>query len=151
MKLNENIANLRKKKDITQEELATAIGVTNQSVSKWESGQCCPDIALLPALADFFEVSIDELMGYKSAKSNETLQIDSQVINRAIDDKFAPLISAALNILREESKISTSILQRKLRIGYGKAVFIINKLSEQGYIAPQQNGMHTPTDKALKL
>lgn len=151
MKLNENIANLRKKKDITQEELATAIGVTNQSVSKWESGQCCPDIALLPALADFFEVSIDELMGHKSAQSNETLQIDSQVINRAIDDKFAPLISAALNVLREESKISTSILQRKLRIGYGKAVFIINKLSEQGYIAPQQNGMHTPTDKALKL
>lgn len=151
MKLNENIANLRKEKNITQEELATAIGVTNQSVSKWESGQCCPDIALLPALADFFEVSIDELMGYKSAKSNETLQIDSQVINRAIDDKFAPLISAALNILREESKISTSILQRKLCIGYGKAVFIINKLSEQGYIAPQQNGMHTPTDKALKL
>ena len=90
-------------------------------------------------------------MGHKSAQSNETLQIDSQVINRAIDDKFAPLISAALNILREESKISTSILQRKLRIGYGKAVFIINKLSEQGYIAPQQNGMHTPTDKALKL
>ena len=151
MKLNENIATLRKEKNITQEELATAIGVTNQSVSKWESGQCCPDIALLPALADFFEVSIDELMGYKSAKSNETLQIDSQAINRAIDDKFAPLISAALNILREESKISTSILQRKLRIGYGKAVFIINKLSEQGYIAPQQNGMHTPTDKALKL
>lgn len=151
MKLNENIANLRKKKDITQEELATAIGVTNQSVSKWESGQCCPDIALLPALADFFEVSIDELMGHKSAKRNETFQIDSQAISRAIDDKFAPLISAALNILREESKISTSILQRKLRIGYGKAVFIINKLSEQGYIAPQQNGMHTPTDKALKL
>ena len=136
MKLNENIANLRKKMDITQEELATAIGVTNQSVSKWESGQCCPDIALLPALADFFEVSIDELMGHKSAQSNETLQIDSQAINRAIDDKFAPLISTALNVLREESKISTSILQRKLRIGYGKAVFIINKLSEQGYIAP---------------
>ena len=136
MKLNENIANLRKKMDITQEELATAIGVTNQSVSKWESGQCCPDIALLPALADFFEVSIDELMGHKSAQSNKTLQIDSQVINRAIDDKFAPLISTALNVLREESKISTSILQRKLRIGYGKAVFIINKLSEQGYIAP---------------
>ena len=151
MKLNENIATLRKEKNITQEELATAIGVTNQSVSKWESGQCCPDIALLPALADFFEVSIDELMGYKSAKSNETLQIDSQAINRAIDDKFAPLISAALNILREESKISTSILQRKLRIGYGKATFIINKLSEQGNIVLKQNGRFTPTDKALKL
>ena len=44
MKINEQIAALRKKKGITQESLAQVLGVTNQSVSKWESGQCCPDI-----------------------------------------------------------------------------------------------------------
>lgn len=38
-----------------------------QAVSKWESAQCCPDIQLLPAIAELFEVTIDELMGYKAA------------------------------------------------------------------------------------
>lgn len=151
MKLNENIANLRKKKNITQEELATTIGVTNQSVSKWESGQCCPDIALLPALADFFEVSIDELMGYESRQIIKSSQIVFSVNDSENNVVLASQISSALNILREQGIISSSILQRKLCIGYGKATFIINKLSEQGYIVLKQNGRFTPTDKALKL
>lgn len=68
MKLNESIAFLRKQKGLTQEELANALGVTNQAVSKWESAQCCPDILLLPDLAKIFDVSIDELVGYKSTE-----------------------------------------------------------------------------------
>ncbi len=62
-KLNENIGFYRKKHGLTQEDLAKALGVTNQSVSKWESSQCCPDISLIPKLADIFEISIDELFG----------------------------------------------------------------------------------------
>ena len=63
IKINEQIAFLRKQKGLTQEELAKSLGVTNQAVSKWESAQCCPDIALLPDIAKLFEVSVDELMG----------------------------------------------------------------------------------------
>jgi len=122
MKLNENIANLRKKKDITQEELATAIGVTNQSVSKWESGQCCPDIALLPALADFFEVSIDELMGHKSAQSNETLQIDSQVINRAIDDKTVVFGEVGLSGEVRSVSMAAQRVQEAKKLGFKKCI-----------------------------
>lgn len=66
-KINEQIAFLRKQKNLTQEELASALGVTNQAVSKWESAQCCPDIQLLPDIAKLFDVSIDELLGYKTA------------------------------------------------------------------------------------
>lgn len=67
IKVNEQIAFLRKQKGLTQEELAKALGVTNQAVSKWESAQCCPDIALMPDIAALFEVSVDELMGYKGS------------------------------------------------------------------------------------
>lgn len=45
------------------------LGVTNQSVSKWESGACCPDITLLPEIATYLNVTIDELLGYRSADS----------------------------------------------------------------------------------
>ncbi len=68
IKIHEQIAFLRKQKGLTQEELAKALGVTNQAVSKWESGQCCPDIQLLPDLATLFEVSVDELLGCNSGK-----------------------------------------------------------------------------------
>ena len=66
--INSQITRLRKRMNITQYELAKAVGVTNQSVSKWESGICCPDIQLLPVLAKFFGVTIDELMGVSTTK-----------------------------------------------------------------------------------
>lgn len=63
LKLQDTIAFYRKRQGLTQEELARKLGVTNQAVSKWESAQCCPDIYLLPLLADVFAISIDELFG----------------------------------------------------------------------------------------
>ena len=54
----------RREKGITQEELALYIGVSKASVSKWETGQSYPDITFLPQLATYFNISIDELMGY---------------------------------------------------------------------------------------
>ncbi|MCE5344186.1 MAG: helix-turn-helix domain-containing protein [Eubacteriales bacterium] len=55
----------RKEKGITQDELANYIGVSKASVSKWETGQSYPDITLLPPLAAYFNISIDDLMGYQ--------------------------------------------------------------------------------------
>lgn len=63
MTIGSTIANLRKEKNMTQEALANALGVTNQAVSKWESDQSRPDIAFLPTIADLFGVSIDHLFG----------------------------------------------------------------------------------------
>ena len=80
IKINEQIAFLRKQKGLTQEELANALGVTNQAVSKWESAQCCPDIQLLPDLAKIFDVSIDELIGYSQLKDWEIFASRSKSI-----------------------------------------------------------------------
>lgn len=59
------IAELRKEKGIGQQDLADVLGVSFQSVSKWETGATMPDIALLPSIAEFFNVSVDELLGLK--------------------------------------------------------------------------------------
>lgn len=59
----------RRRKGVTQDELATYIGVSKSSVSKWETGQSFPDITFLPRLATYFGVSIDELMGYETQLS----------------------------------------------------------------------------------
>ena len=66
-----NIKKLRAEKGVTQEQLAQHLSVTCQSVSKWENSVTSPDLYLLPAIADYFEISIDELFqpnmqGYKN-------------------------------------------------------------------------------------
>jgi len=58
------LTNKRREKGINQEEVASYIGVSKASVSKWETGQSYPDITFLPQLATYFNISIDELMGY---------------------------------------------------------------------------------------
>lgn len=70
----DNIIQLRHKKKITQEQLADFIGVTKASVSKWETRQSLPDILLLPRLAAFFDVTVDELLGYEPQLSKEQIQ-----------------------------------------------------------------------------
>ena len=63
MTIGNVIATYRKNMGLTQDGLAQQLGVTNQAVSKWESDQSCPDILLLPKIADIFGITIDELFG----------------------------------------------------------------------------------------
>ena len=65
MTLGEKIKDLRRKYNISQEKLAFEIGVSRQSVTKWESDAGLPDIDNLKALATLFNISIDELLDYK--------------------------------------------------------------------------------------
>ena len=64
----------RKEKKITQDELAKYIGVSKAAISKWETGQSYPDITLLPILAAYFNMSIDELIGYEPQMVKEDIQ-----------------------------------------------------------------------------
>ena len=73
VKIGSIIKKLRAEKNITQDTLATAIGVTPQAISRWESEGGYPDIEILPALADFFAVSTDELLGYKLSEREKDL------------------------------------------------------------------------------
>ena len=67
------LCTLRKQRNLTQDQLAEAMGVSAQAVSKWENDISCPDIAMLPNLADYFQVSIDSL--FREESGLETPQV----------------------------------------------------------------------------
>lgn len=60
--IGEFLSILRKSKGLTQQEVADALGVSNKTVSSWETGASCPDIGMLPAIAELFGVTCDELL-----------------------------------------------------------------------------------------
>jgi len=70
--IGQNIRRLRRARNLTQEEIAAHLGISFQSISKWERGDGYPDITMLPALAHYFGVSVDELLGM-SELERETL------------------------------------------------------------------------------
>lgn len=121
--LAENIQKFRKGKELTQEELADKLGVTYQAVSKWENAKSAPDIFFLPQLADVFECSIDDLFYHNFNESTEEKH-DKETIEQ-------DLLVQAIKIAEMNGRISTSILQRKLRICYAQAVLIINEMEKR--------------------
>lgn len=85
MKFYEKITLLRKQKGLTQEALAFKLGIPRQAISKWETGECEPDISKLKELAKLFDVFIDYLLfdDYEDKiDSNETNYVNKIVINK---------------------------------------------------------------------
>ena len=74
--LNENIKTIRKNKGFTQEELASRLHVTRQTISKWEKGLSVPDADMLSRMAEILEISVTELLG---ADKVEEQQMDAVV------------------------------------------------------------------------
>ena len=73
MKFNENLKYLRKKENLTQEQLAEKLNVSRQAVTKWESGQAMPDITNLKDISVLFGVTVDELISDEKTKNATTL------------------------------------------------------------------------------
>lgn len=125
-KLSENLQILRKEKRVTQEELAEIFGVSAQSISKWELGINCPDITLLPKIADYYRVSIDELIGYKPLSSINSIYLDVKSLidssDNKIDDvyKIARLAISAVN--KNEMPQAEKLLsgKRDYSLSYGQ-------------------------------
>lgn len=73
--LANNLRELRKNKNLTQEELAGYLNISPQAISKWERGEGFPDIAMLPVIANYFGITIDTLLG------NDTISIEEKIRN----------------------------------------------------------------------
>jgi len=100
--IGENLKALRKNKDMTQEDVAEVLGVSPQSVSKWERGDTYPDITLLPALANFFNTSVDSLIGMEKINDDKAVAnafLEGQRLLRAGDNAgAADVFSGALKV-----------------------------------------------------
>ena len=98
LKLHENIKNFRRERGLTQEKLAEALGVTVGAVSKWENGNNTPDIIMLGILADFFDVSVDVLIGYDMS-SKRVDDIVSRINNFSAEHKYDEAIAVSRDAL----------------------------------------------------
>ena len=75
------IAELRRKKHLTQQQLADVVGVSFQTISKWEKGAAMPDLTYLPMLAEYFDVSVDQLLGLKPFQEEEYVSARTESAN----------------------------------------------------------------------
>lgn len=97
MKLGQTLAELRKQNNMTQAEVADALHISYQAVSKWERDESLPDITLLPSIAELFHVSIDKLLSNSYVKKvEEVVEID-QVMDEDVQQKINRRITAIVN------------------------------------------------------
>ena len=71
--LDENLRKLRTSRGSRQEDLANHLGVSVQSVSKWERGENLPDLTLIPAIASYYNVTVDDLLGVGEVRKQEKI------------------------------------------------------------------------------
>ncbi|MFA5449752.1 MAG: helix-turn-helix domain-containing protein [Clostridia bacterium] len=122
---------LRRKKGMSQEELADAIGVTRQAVSKWERGESSPDTDNLIALARLYEVSLDELVGLtvdREQRDNEQVDSGEQQegdFDNKEDSSYININSDNIDIASGKSRVN--INSSGIYINDGKEEVSINK------------------------
>ena len=119
------IMNKRREKELTQDDLASYIGVSKASVSKWETSQSYPDITFLPQLAAFFNISIDELMGYEPQMSKEDIR--KLYLELSVDFTVKPF-DEVLGHCREIAKKYYSCFPLLFQIG----ALLVNNSMESG-------------------
>lgn len=101
IKLSENIKKNRLSKGMTQSQLALVFDVSEQAISRWEKGNTYPDITLLPAIADYFGLTLDELMGMENYKDEKET---AKIIAAVKENERKGLISENVRLLTDAAK-----------------------------------------------
>lgn len=105
IRIGENLRKLRIKNELTQEKLAAAFGVSPQAISRWENNSTYPDITMLPSIANYYNVSIDELMGMDEIRNVEKINSTFSIVH---EYESKGLIDEAIQTLREAIKVYPS-------------------------------------------
>lgn len=112
MNIGEKIYNLRKKKNLSQEELASVLNVSRQTISKWETGESNPDIDKIVPLCNFFEISTDEFLRGKDIVYERKLTKEKRK-NKALTLSLCLIIFGIMIILimlLEETEVNEGII-----------------------------------------
>ncbi len=113
--VNTSIKDLRKKKNMTQDELAEKLNVTRQAVSNWENGKSQPDIETLTKLAEIFDVSMERIIyGEKKRSVLEELNIQKRIYDWT---SFGSIIAVVISYVKWQS-IGWAILHGSLSWTY---------------------------------
>lgn len=100
--IGKNIRRLRRERNLTQEEVAAHLGISFQSISKWERGDGYPDITMLPALSHYFGVSTDELLGMNELALDEHYaRLNSEWAENNRDGRNKENVALMQNALKE--------------------------------------------------
>lgn len=130
--LGTKIRELRKKKELTQEELAAKLNISSQAVSKWENGTCYPDMGQIPVLANFFGVSLDELFSYDVTQLNAKIDAIIEEAGHYFwnnPDECKKIYLNALNEYPSNERLLTELLDVYMTHGPGdKAIPLAEQL-----------------------
>lgn len=122
--MGRRIAALRRKKKMTQEQLAGKLGVTPQAVSKWENDLSCPDISILPQLAVELDISVDTLLGNEAELGSKSEESKERVISITEDEKKEGI---KMSIRLNKTDKWNAVLMGVLLIGAG-TLFLLKEM-----------------------
>ena len=140
LNLGTKIRELRKRDGRTQDNLAEALGVTAQAVSRWESGGSYPDMEMIPAIANYFHVSIDELFGYhdeREEKIKTILENATKVLTKQGFTMYRGSLSKdveeCINLLRAASEEFPNEPKILLKLAQALQMWGWNKYGAKGH------------------
>ncbi len=158
--LGTKIRTLRRRDGRTQEALAEALGVTSQAVSRWESSGSYPDINLIPSIANYFGVTIDELFGYKNDRTYKIEQLLTSIremlrLNRGEDVNIEDCIALSRTAMIEfpgNEKVMlclASVLYKAAGVRYGECYLV----DAEGYTVfdTERHRKYVEWQEAIKL
>ena len=143
--LGTRISENRKKKSISQEQLAEHFGISSQAVSKWENDISCPDISLLPQLADYFNTSIDELLCGKSSDSvqllaeNERKDINKMLFKIFVNSSDGDLVK--MNIPLGLIKTAIEVGMKMPQISGNKQLDVLKDIDIESILLMAESGV----------
>ncbi|MBO5295934.1 MAG: helix-turn-helix transcriptional regulator [Clostridia bacterium] len=157
LNLGTKIRELRRRDGRTQEALADALGVTAQAVSRWESGGSYPDMEIIPAIANYFHVSIDELFGYhdeREEKIKTVLENATKILTkqgfRMYQGSLSEDVGECINMLRAASEEFPNEPKILLKLAQALHMWGWNKYGSKGRPADSTGIIEYDSDSNAK-
>ena len=148
--LGQKIRELRRRDGRTQEALAEAIGVTSQAVSRWEANGGYPDMEMIPSIANYFNISIDELFGYSKDRQNKLKEIldkaESEINGQGVEINGQGDLTECVELLHRAAEEFPSEPQVLIKLGYALSLHGWKKYGAKSYTKDGSDYVYEDTE-----